>query len=68
MCELSCINTIRGFGADVDLCHWMFKQVSGFRFQVYNSLPCVYMLIGCVRCRERNKWIERTVLMRKGKR
>ena len=41
---------------------------SGFRFQVYNSLPYVYMLIGCVRCRERNKWIERTVLMRKGKR
>ena len=44
----------------------MYCGVSGF--QVYNSLPYVYMLIGCVRCRERNKWIERTVLMRKGKR
>ncbi len=43
-------------------------SILGFRFQVYNSLPYVYMLIGCVRCRERNKWIERTVLMRKGKR
>ena len=25
------------------------------------------MLIGCVWCGERNKWIKRTVLMRKGK-
>ena len=36
-----------------------FDCMVGLWFMVYDSLPYIHMIIGCVRCAEEKKWIDR---------